>query len=53
MLGIEPYLSVNIGSGAVQEAAQWIEYVTAPNGSWLPSVPPTDAASRGNSNTWA
>lgn len=32
MLGIEPYLSVNIGSGAVQEAAQWIEYVTAPNG---------------------
>lgn len=33
MLGIEPYLSVNIGSGTVQEAAQWIEYVTAPNGS--------------------
>lgn len=32
MLGIEPYLSVNIGSGTVQEAAQWIEYVTAPNG---------------------
>ena len=32
LAGIEPYLSVNIGSGAVQEAAQWIEYVTAPNG---------------------
>lgn len=32
LAGIEPYLSVNIGSGTVQEAAQWIEYVTAPNG---------------------
>ena len=32
MAGIEPYLSVNIGSGAVQEAAEWIEYVTSPNG---------------------
>lgn len=32
LAGIEPYLSVNIGSGSVQEAAQWIEYVTAPNG---------------------
>ncbi len=31
LAGIEPYLSVNIGSGTVQEAAQWIEYVTAPN----------------------
>ncbi len=30
--GIEPYLSVNIGSGKVQEAPQWVEYVTAPNG---------------------
>ena len=32
LAGIEPYLSVNIGSGTVQEAAQWVEYVTAPNG---------------------
>ena len=32
LAGIEPYLSVNIGSGAVQEAVEWIEYVTAPNG---------------------
>ncbi len=32
LTGIQPYLSVNIGSGTVQEAAQWIEYVTAPNG---------------------
>ncbi|MBD5225629.1 MAG: alpha-N-arabinofuranosidase [Bacteroidales bacterium] len=32
MLGIEPYLSVNVGSGTVAEAAEWIEYITAPNG---------------------
>jgi alpha-N-arabinofuranosidase len=29
MLGIEPYICLNIGSGTVQEAQQWIEYMTS------------------------
>ncbi|MCQ2082887.1 MAG: alpha-N-arabinofuranosidase [Bacteroidaceae bacterium] len=32
MLGCEPYISLNVGSGSVQEAAQWIEYMNAANG---------------------
>lgn len=32
MLGIEPYLSLNVGSGTVSEAAKWIEYITAKDG---------------------
>lgn len=32
MLGIQPYLSLNVGSGTVAEARDWIEYVTAKNG---------------------
>lgn len=32
LLGIEPYLSVNVGSGTVEEMAKWIEYITAPDG---------------------
>ena len=28
MLGAEPYVSANVGSGTVREAAQWIEYLT-------------------------
>lgn len=28
-LGCEPYVAVNLGSGTVQEAAEWIEYMTA------------------------
>ncbi len=33
MLGIEPYISANVGSGTVEEMAKWVEYMTAPNGS--------------------
>ncbi len=29
MLGCEPYVSMNVGSGTVQEAAEWIEYMTS------------------------
>lgn len=32
MLGCEPYISLNVGSGSVQEAAQWIEYMNAADG---------------------
>ena len=30
MLGIEPYVSLNVGSGSVQEAMEWVEYITSP-----------------------
>jgi alpha-N-arabinofuranosidase len=29
MLGIEPYICVNVGSGAVKEAQDWVEYMTS------------------------
>ncbi|MCH5239326.1 MAG: alpha-N-arabinofuranosidase [Muribaculaceae bacterium] len=32
LLGIEPYLSVNVGSGTVKEMMEWIEYITAKDG---------------------
>ena len=35
-IGSEAYVSVNMGSGSVQEAAEWLEYMTA--------VPPASAA---------
>lgn len=28
LLGTEPYLSANVGSGTVQETAEWVEYLT-------------------------
>ena len=34
-IGCEPYISVNVGSGTVQEAAEWIEYMTASGESTL------------------
>ncbi len=30
MLGIAPYVCVNVGSGTVQEAMEWVEYMTSP-----------------------
>ena len=33
LLGTEPYLSGNVGSGTPQELADWIKYTTHPNGS--------------------
>lgn len=29
LIGTQPYLSLNVGSGTVQEAMEWIEYVTS------------------------
>lgn len=29
LIGTQPYLSLNVGSGTVQEATEWIEYVTS------------------------
>ncbi len=31
LIGTEPYLSINVGSGTVQEATEWVEYVTSSN----------------------
>lgn len=31
LIGAEPYLSINVGSGTVQEAVEWVEYVTSNN----------------------
>ena len=33
MLGCEPYISGNIGSGSVEEMAKWVEYMTSEQGS--------------------
>ncbi|MBZ5582125.1 MAG: alpha-N-arabinofuranosidase [Acidobacteriia bacterium] len=35
LIGAEPYLSVNVGSGTPQEALDWIEYCNFPSGSAL------------------
>src|SRR5436190_2100694 len=32
-MNAEPYLATNMGSGTVQEAAEWVQYVNHPNGS--------------------
>lgn len=35
MLGCEPYISINVGSGTVEEMSNWIEYMTADgNSTW-------------------
>lgn len=34
-LGAKTYLNVNLGSGTVQEAADWLEYITSPSRSAL------------------
>lgn len=31
LIGTQPYLSINVGSGTVQEAAEWVEYVNSSN----------------------
>lgn len=33
MLGCEPYISGNVGSGSVEEMAKWVEYMTSEAGS--------------------
>ncbi|WP_072529994.1 alpha-N-arabinofuranosidase [Bacteroides ilei] len=33
LLGCEPYISGNVGSGSVEEMAKWVEYITAEQGS--------------------
>lgn len=35
LIGAEPYLSVNVGSGTPQEALDWVEYCNFPSGTTL------------------
>ena len=49
VLGAEPYLSGNVGSGTPQELSDWIKYTTHPNG----SSPMTDLRqANGRPNPW-
>lgn len=49
LLGAEPYLSGNVGSGTPQELADWIKYTTHPKGS---SPMPDLRAKYGRPNPW-
>jgi alpha-L-arabinofuranosidase len=49
VLGAEPYLSGNVGSGTPQELADWIKYTTHPAGS---SPMPELRAKYGRPNPW-
>lgn len=31
LIGADPYINLNVGSGTVREAAQWVEYITSSN----------------------
>ena len=35
MIGAEVYVNGNVGTGSVQEMAEWVEYMTADNNSTL------------------
>jgi len=49
VLGAEPYLSGNVGSGTSQELADWVKYVNHPNN----SSPMTDLRQQnGRANPW-
>lgn len=49
LLGAEPYLSGNVGSGTPQELSDWIKYTAHPNG----SSPMTDLRQKyGRANPW-
>jgi alpha-N-arabinofuranosidase len=49
MLGAEPYISGNVGSGSPQELSDWIKYTTHPNGS---SPMPDMREKNGRANPW-
>ena len=49
VLGADPYLSGNVGSGTPQELADWVKYTTHPNGS---SPMPELRAKNGRPDPW-
>jgi len=38
LIGAEPYISINVGSGTVQEAMDWVEYMTSDTESTLATL---------------
>jgi alpha-N-arabinofuranosidase len=38
LIGCEPYLSGNVGSGTVEELSKWVEYITAEDGSPMAKI---------------
>jgi alpha-N-arabinofuranosidase len=53
-IGSQPYVSVNVGSGTPQEAAEWLEYMTAARRRrWPKSGPPTGIPTPTRSASWA
>jgi alpha-N-arabinofuranosidase len=52
-IGSTPYVSINVGSGTPEEAAEWLEYMTAAAPRHLPkSVPPTGMRSDTRLDFW-
>ena len=49
LLGCEPYICGNVGSGTVQEMAEWLEYITMPGRSPMASL----RAANGRQESWA
>src|ERR1700712_737961 len=49
LLGAEPYLSGNVGSGTAQELSDWVKYTIHPNAS---SPMPDLRAQNGRANPW-
>ena len=47
MLGTEPYISGNVGSGSVEELAKWVEYMTAKGGTMA-----EERAANGRKDPW-
>lgn len=47
MLGTEPYISGNVGSGSVEELAKWVEYMTAKGGTMA-----EERAANGRKEPW-
>ena len=48
MLGCEPYLSGNVGSGTVEELAKWVEYITSAGDSPMARI----RRQNGRENPW-
>ncbi|WP_457391825.1 alpha-N-arabinofuranosidase [Roseateles sp. P5_E1] len=48
-IGAQPYVGVNLGSGSVEEAQGWMQYMTAP----ATTAPGAERARNGRSEPWA
>lgn len=48
LLGAEPYITGNVGSGSVREMSEWVEYLTRPSGSRMARL----RAENGRAEPW-